>query len=250
VSEAILVLKHVACEGAGSWESYCVEQRRPLHVAELWRGDTVLRPDDYAAILVMGGPMSVHDEDQYPFLRYEKQFLRDAMAKRVPVLGVCLGAQLLANSRGAAVRPNRVREIGFAPIAINGAGSEDPLFAGLGDQVEVFHWHGETFDTPAGGVHLASSALCTHQAFRAGPWAWGLQFHVEIIPAMVAEWLGQYAGELASCGQPAPGDWLIRQSREKAAALQSVARRLFDNFCRACGLNGAVRPRPVLAASV
>lgn len=138
-------------------------------------------PDEVDLLVVMGGPMSVNDEREFPWLVEEKQFVRRILAAGKPVLGICLGAQLIANALGARVYPNRAKEIGWFPI--HGVPSDDPDTFRLPATADVFHWHGETFDLPTGAVHLARSAHCEHQAFQVGRRALGLQFHLETTPA-------------------------------------------------------------------
>jgi GMP synthase-like glutamine amidotransferase len=125
----------------------------------------------------MGGPMSVNDEADHPWLRSEKQALREAIAMDMPVLGVCLGAQLIASALGARVYRNAVKEIGWFPV--QGVQGADSAFAFPSDST-VFHWHGETFDLPHGAIHLARSEACKHQAFLFKRNVMGLQFHLEM----------------------------------------------------------------------
>ena len=174
------ILQHVPFEGIGSMEPWL--RKRAANITstrffEAWTLPDVSRLD---LIIAMGGPMSVNDETELPWLVQEKQFIRAAIQQGVPVLGICLGAQLIASALGARVYAGRQREIGWFDIeAVPHAGGTFafPLTA------TVFHWHGETFDLPAGAVHLARSAACEHQAFQIGTHAIGLQFHLETTPA-------------------------------------------------------------------
>lgn len=131
-------------------------------------------------VIALGGPMSVNDEDALPWLVAEKQFLREAMAAGVAVLGICLGAQLIANALGARVYPNEQKEIGWFPVTGINAGDHCFRFPA---SIEVFHWHGETFALPQGAMHLARSVVCENQAFQIGRNIIGLQFHLETDPA-------------------------------------------------------------------
>lgn len=138
------------------------------------------------ALIFMGGPMSANDD--HPYIQREIQYIRDASERRQMVLGVCLGAQLIAKALGARVHANTVKEIGWAPVTFTQSAQSDPLFAGLHDAEMIFHWHGETFKLPPAAELLASSAACRHQAFRVGNRIYGLQFHLEVTPTMIAEW--------------------------------------------------------------
>ena len=150
------------------------------------------RPPDLgarAALIVMGGPMSANDDSRH--IRRALRLIEQACAANIPVLGVCLGAQLIARTFGARVYANPVKEIGWAPVCWTEAGQRAPLFHGLASPETVFHWHGETFDLPAGAEWLAFSDACRHQAFRLGERVHGLQFHLEVTPEMIADWLRQ-----------------------------------------------------------
>ena len=126
--------------------------------------------------------------DDYPYIQREIQYIRDARERGQMVLGVCLGAQLIAKALGARVHANPVKEIGWAPVTFMPAAANDPLFAGLPEAETIFHWHSETFALPPGAELLASSDACRHQAFRVGNCIYGLQFHLEVTPFMIAEW--------------------------------------------------------------
>ena len=144
--------------------------------------------DGYDALIFLGGPMSVNDD--LPYLAREMEWIRQAVAQRRPVLGICLGAQLIARALGATVRSNAAKEIGWYDLRFTDAAASDPLFQGLSLET-VFHWHGETFDLPPGAELLASSELCRNQAFRLGDGVYGLQFHLEVTPEMIADWCAQ-----------------------------------------------------------
>ncbi len=154
---------------------------------------------DFDFLVLMGGPMSVHDEAQYPWLVEEKNFLKNIVGEdedRIKILGICLGAQLLAETLGAEVFPNRYKEIGWFPIELTKAGQAHPLFQGWPKSLEVFHWHGETFSLPAEAIHLFRSEACENQAFLYEDRILGLQFHLEVTPEIVAELLEKSAEDL------------------------------------------------------
>ncbi|HMJ78625.1 MAG TPA: type 1 glutamine amidotransferase [Iamia sp.] len=151
--------------------------------------------DGLDGLVVMGGPMSARGDDGFPSRRAELALLGAAVEAEVPTLGVCLGAQLLAVAGGGEVEAGPELEVGWGTVVLSDAAAGDPLLAGIGPEVPVLHWHGETFTLPAGAVLLASSARYPHQAFRLGPAAWGLQFHLEVDAAAVARFVAAFGAE-------------------------------------------------------
>jgi len=151
--------------------------------------------DGRDALVVMGGPMGVYDQDRIPFLRDEIDLIRDAVQAGKPVLGVCLGSELLAAALGAKVAPAR-KEIGWYPVTLTDAAADDPLWRGVDRSIRVFHWHGDAFELPPGAVPLASSALTPCQAFRHGRAAYGLLFHMEMDETMVRAMVTTFGDEL------------------------------------------------------
>ncbi|MXY16846.1 MAG: amidotransferase [Acidobacteria bacterium] len=176
----VQVLQHVPFEGPGSMAGWLAARRVEVGVTRLFACDPLPRANEIDGLIAMGGPMSVNDEEKLDWLRPEKQLVRDAVARGIPVLGVCLGAQLMASALGARVYPGLVKEIGWFPI--NGIPNAGPAFEFPAEHL-AFHWHGETFDLPPGAVRLASSAGCDNQAFQVGSCALALQFHLETTPA-------------------------------------------------------------------
>ena len=172
--------QHVPFEGLGSIDDWCRERRIPVTRTRLFAGDTLPATEDYDVLVVMGGPMSVNDEIQFPWLTEEKRHIAAAVDAGKRVLGICLGAQIIAAAGGAAVTPNPQKEIGWFPVVRMDAEPVMPLPADLlPPEVLAFHWHGETFDLPDGAAHLARSRACEHQAFAIGSRVIGLQFHLE-----------------------------------------------------------------------
>lgn len=158
-------------------------------------------PDDAltagdGSLIVLGGPMGAFETDRYPFLGAEIELIRTFLVAERPVLGICLGAQLLAAAAGARVYPGeRGKEIGWAPVQLTEAGVSDPLWMGFPESFDTFHWHGDTFDVPEGAELLARSEGYV-QAFRLGPAAYGVQFHPEVVPAQLESWIRAYRLEL------------------------------------------------------
>lgn len=160
----------------------------PWRLIRLDRGESLPPVSIATAFIVLGGTMSVHDEEAFPFLRPLKSFIRAGVEAGVPCLGICLGGQLLAESLGGRVERTRWGELGSSTVQLAEEGMKDLLFRGLGSPLPVFQWHNDSFDLPPGAVLLASSTICPHQAFRIGSTAWGLQFHPEVTPAIITAW--------------------------------------------------------------
>lgn len=173
-------LQHVAFEGLGSIESWLVEQGYQISCTPFYQSSTLPMVEEIDFLIIMGGPMSVNDEAQYPWLATEKQFVRAFIASGKPVLGICLGAQLIASAMGGRVYPNAEKEIGWFPV--RGVTSGEAGTFVFPAETEVFHWHGETFTLPTGAHRLAQSAVCENQAFQLGANVIGLQFHLETTP--------------------------------------------------------------------
>jgi GMP synthase (glutamine-hydrolysing) len=188
-----------------------------------------------AGLIVMGGPMGVYEQERYPFLKREIAFIGEAIAAKKPVLGICLGAQLIARALGARVFPNRRKEIGWYKVRLTSAGKRDPLFLNSPAQPWVFQWHGDTFTLPKGARLLAASPLCRNQAFRHGSSVYGLQFHLEVDRPMIFNWLAQPGSdaELASLG-PKARRKINNGLAARLPGLSRLATPAFDAFARLC----------------
>ncbi len=219
----VLAFRHVPFEGIGLIAPALERAGIAVEYADLFRDPACPDPAAYHALLFMGGPMSVNDP--LPFIGREIDIIAAAAARRQPVLGVCLGAQLLAKALGARVGPNPAKEIGWYPVHFSPEAASDPLLGGIASPQEIFHWHGETFELPPGAVHLASSPLCRNQAFHVEHFLYGFQFHLEVTPDMIADWCAQdvncgdireltepvdaflHSGRLAGLSQSVFGRW-------------------------------------------
>jgi len=246
-----LVLKHVECEGLGLWEEYCREDGIVLEIVALHRGATLPPPHHFHAVISLGGPMNVYEEEIYPFLKAEDDFIRRVVAEGIPFLGICLGGQLLAKALGGVVTRNGVKEIGWHPIELDQLGQRDPLFAGLPDRLTVLQWHGDTFDIPSGATRLATSEACQNQAFRVGfgGIAYALQFHLEVTPSLVEEWTREYGVELTDLDGLVDARAMVAEARGRCGDLHPLSRRVFKNFCRLVqlrfvGVGSAPPPQP------
>ena len=182
-----LVLQHIACEPPGVFEDVLRERQIELHRVELDEGEPLPDWRDFDAIVAMGGPMSVNDDAELPWLAGEKRTIGEAVRAGLPYWGVCLGVQLLAASLGARVYPGPEPEVGLLPVALTDHGRRDPVFAGFDEALVTLQWHGDTFDLPEGATRLASSPAYANQAFRFER-AYGVQFHLEVSAEMAREW--------------------------------------------------------------
>jgi GMP synthase-like glutamine amidotransferase len=195
-------------------------------------------PTQYSALLAMGGPQHVWHHDRSPYLDDAVEAMRRAVESDVPVLGLCLGGQLLASAMGAEVRRHTSTHIGFYQVLLTDEGWQDPLFAGLPGYQQVFHWHEDTFDIPRGAVQLATNRATQNQAFRYGRRAYGTQYHIELTHAMIDAWLlgppfheeiVKWIGEEGAARAVEDGHRLYSLYREHT-------RTMFENFLRIAGL--------------
>jgi GMP synthase (glutamine-hydrolysing) len=197
-----------------------------VHTVRPLAGQPLPGHEEVAGAVVMGGPMNVDQVDRFPALAAERKWLAEAAGRGMSVLGICLGAQLLARALGAEVRPGEGKEIGFAPVEV--AGAEDPVLGRLAPSTDVLHWHGDVFDLPAGAEHLASSELAENQAFRVGN-AWGVLFHPEADLALVEAWMA--VPEMLDEALEALGDRGTAEiPAQAAAAEQALVARTTPGF--------------------
>lgn len=230
-----LVIKHVVVEGLGIFEQFCDEAGIVIETVELEKGDRFPPTlDGYAALWVMGGPMNVADEADYPWLAEEKALIRKAVQDlHLPYMGICLGAQLLADALGGEVKPMSAPEVGFLPVHLTNAGRNHDLTAGLPEKFNVLQWHGqEVWRLPEGATLLASSPQCQTQAYTVGDSAFGVQFHSEVTDATVDDWtqIPTYRADLEATLGSTGCDDLKQAIATQLPAASSGARILFNNF--------------------
>ena len=219
----VLAFRHGLSENLGLIAGALAQRHISYQYVDLYDGGAAPHVEGAAGLIFMGGPMSVNDH--LPYLRAEEQIILKAFARGIPILGVCLGSQLIAKALGSRVYPNPVKEIGWFPVRFTEAARTDRLFAGLDASETVFHWHGETFDLPQGAELLAWSDACRHQAFRIGN-AYGLQFHLEVTPEMISGWCARDA----NCGDMREIDATIDPYRD-AGGLRELSQRVFGRWC-------------------
>jgi len=229
--KTVLALRHLAFEDLGLLRPV-LEARGFCRFLTLDAGVDELRDVDLDAVdllVVLGGPIGAYDDALYPYLKDELALIRRRLAARRPLLGICLGAQLMARALGAPVRPmaHGRKEIGFAPLTLTDAGRDSAL-APLAPGQPVLHWHGDQFEIPAGCASLAATPLCPHQAFAVEHFALGLQFHLESDPARLEQWLIGHAGELAQARIPL--DALRRDAITHGPALRAALGEVMDRW--------------------
>ena len=223
----IYIFRHISCEGPGYFGEFLNRYQIPSRLIAVDLGDGI--PTSVAGmggLVFMGGPMSVNDP--LPWIEAELKLIRQARQAELPVLGHCMGGQLIAKALGAKVQPNAVKEIGWHEIQQSAKAS--PWLAGLPLSFEAFHWHGETFDIPEGAVHLLESRWCRHQAFAHGRML-ALQFHVEMTEYMVKEWANLYREQLANPGNTIQSyDTMVSDLEMRIKTLQAIAEVIYDRW--------------------
>lgn len=193
-----LVVQPVDICGPGLIKSELEKAGWLLDIRMMERPGSTLPGDltGFNALIIMGGPMNVYEEDDYPYLRQVNWLIKEAIDKDMPVLGACLGGQLVAKALGAPVFRNPVPEIGWYGMRLTAAGIQSPFFKDLPGEFPVFHWHNDTFALPGGASHLAATADCANQAFSYGLRILALQFHLEITPVIIHDWLREWTGDI------------------------------------------------------
>ncbi len=210
-----LILMHAPYEGPGSFGEVLRDGGASVTTVRLYETpDAPLVETEFDLIVSLGGPQDADDVTTHPWLARETEMLARAARDGRKVLGICLGSQILARALGATVRRGSGPEIGFSPIQVSDRGKGDPILAGLKETETVMHWHQDTFDLPEGAVHLASSEFTPNQAFRLGRHAYGLQFHLEVTPELLAEWLENPAVRQQLVDTGGSPEQLLEQSKE------------------------------------
>lgn len=220
-------LQHVDYESLGCIGPALARRGDALSCTRLYADDPLPDPAGIDALIVMGGPMNIYEEDAHPWLRRERSWIAQVIAARRRVLGICLGAQLVADALGAPVTRNAQTEIGWWPVTLNDAGRRSPLLKGLPERFTAFHWHGDTFAIPAGATPLMSSEACAHQAFEHGGRVLALQFHLEVTAADAHRWYGH--------GHPPPAPYVqaadeVLHRYEDFADNNRLMLRLLENW--------------------
>jgi len=225
----IAIFRHARTEGPGYFANYLDSRKLPWRLIALDEGQPVPEnASEFSGLAFMGGPMSVNDD--LPWLRSELRLIRGAAAEGVPVVGHCLGGQLLSKALGGTVSPNAVKEIGWGEVSVE-PGPEARRWLGDIEAFESFHWHSETFTIPPGATRVVRNRWCENQGFVLGPHI-GMQCHVEMTEALVRTWVEGGAAEIAHSRSPAvqSPEEIERDLARRVAALQQVALRIYDRW--------------------
>lgn len=237
----LLVFQHVAAEPLGTLDARIRARGHRIRFHNFQR-DPDAQPsiDRYRGLIVLGGPMNVDEQHRYPHLKTELKAIEAALHQGKPVLGICLGAQLLAHVLGGPVRRHERHEIGWYDLHTTDAGRSDPVLGVLGEQAPVFQWHGRTYGLPRGAVHLARTETCEQQAFRWDHNAYGFQFHLEADAAMIDRWLTipAYREELEAAGLGHDAESIRASTGEAIARMQPLAESVFNGFLDLVGRPG------------
>ena len=225
----VWVIQHTECENLGTIADALEPKGVSPQYVRTFQGESVPDSmDDVQGLIVMGGPMSVYEQPLYPFLRDEMRLMEQALGEGKPVLGVCLGSQLLASVLGGAVAKGRRKEIGWHQVSLLESAAGDPLWAGVETPFMAYHWHGDVFETPEGATSLARSDLTESQAFRYGSNAYGVLFHMEVTEAMVRDMVAEFRGELLEAG--ISGRDIVESAGDYLPDLQRIGRPVFEKW--------------------
>ena len=235
----ILVFKHVAQENLGNIKPSLMAEGFRIRYVNFGR-DPEAQPslDRYQGLIVMGGHMGVYEAELFPHIKVECALIEAALEKNIPVLGICLGAQLLAHTLGSPVRKHKEREMGWCDLEMLKGATNDSLFQGFQPSEKIFQMHGDTFDIPAGAVHLAQSEVCGSQAFRYGEKTYGLQFHLEATQTMISDFLAieKNNADLVRWGGPGLPDQIRADSQKYLPRSLALGQSAFSNFLGSFGL--------------
>jgi GMP synthase (glutamine-hydrolysing) len=234
------VVQHIRCEPPGIFADLLRARGIGIETVELDEGGELPAWRDVDLVVAMGGPMGSCDEADHPWLAGEKQWIAEAVRAGMPYLGVCLGAQLLAASLGAKVSTGPAPEVGVLPVTLTSEGQADPVFSALDESFLALQWHGDTFEVPAGGVHLGSSAAYRNQAFRFGQVAYAIQFHVEVTDHMLNEWqhVPAYRDSATNALGESGFESLARAFGSARSSMAASAITLFNCWLNHCRLTG------------
>jgi GMP synthase (glutamine-hydrolysing) len=226
----ILIIKHIDIEGPGTLGDFLKSKEEPFCIVELGAGAQLpADPKAFKAVVVLGGPMNVDEENLYPFLKPENDFIQRVLKAGIPYLGICLGSQLLAKAAGARVIKSPVKEIGWYQVQLTDNGKKDPLFNGFRENDPIYHWHGDMFQIPSNGQLLASAEGCPHQALKVGKNAYGLQFHVEVTDKSIKEWCDEYC-ETDLPGRMGHAQSMMEDYWKYKKTFDAQAQSLYQNF--------------------
>ncbi|MBI4488477.1 MAG: gamma-glutamyl-gamma-aminobutyrate hydrolase family protein [Deltaproteobacteria bacterium] len=225
----VLAIQHIDCETLGTIADALRAEGLSTQLIQTFKDQPVPGEIGEAlGLIVMGGPMAVYEQDRFPFLRQEIRLIENALQEEKPILGVCLGSQLLAAALGAKVTKGRKKEIGWYPISLTDAAMTDPLWSGMQSPFVAYHWHGDIFELPRAAFSLASSDLTRCQAFRCGDHAYGFLFHMEVTEKIIGQMVETFTDELIE--EDIDGDEIVRQEKDYLPSLQRIGEQVFGRW--------------------
>ncbi|QIZ69261.1 type 1 glutamine amidotransferase [Oxynema aestuarii] len=227
----ILAIQHADCENLGYFETVLRQLKIPFDYLDVSSGETFpLTLNNYTHLIVLGGFMSAYQEREYPWLRYECDLIEYALEREIGIVGICLGAQLIAKVLGASVQKgDRGSEIGWYDVVLTPDAQQDPLLKEFPHQFKALQWHGDTFDLPEKAVRLASSSKYENQAFRYGDRVWGLQFHLEVTEEIIQRWLVNH-NQRHPVPQQIPPYPIQKATSKNLSEFQTMADRFIEQF--------------------
>jgi GMP synthase (glutamine-hydrolysing) len=226
---SLTCFQHIDCEGPGLLREILESKKIKLNLLKPFKGDPL--PEHLGdGLIVLGGPQGVYEEKQYPWMTAELDAIRKCLSLSLPVLGICLGSQMLAHAAGGQVFRGALPEVGWYPISTTTEGRLDPLLLGISSPFEAFHWHGDTFTLPKNSVRLAGSDYYPNQIYKVGLNAYGFQCHLEVTEEMVKNWAAIYAKELTPQGGPIDPKQIENGLSQNAKALGQIAEKVFARW--------------------
>ena len=228
---SVTIIQHIDCETPGIIADCLQSAGIEMHFVRTFNGNPIPSSLDLqAGLIVMGGPMSVYDHGRFPFLLEEQRLIEQALKDDKPVLGICLGSQLMAATLGAEVKRGRQKEIGWYPVSLTESAATDALWQKLPSRFTAYHWHGDIYDLPQGAVSLAASELAPCQGFRYGEKAYGFLFHMEVTEKIIGNMVKKFSGELEAENITASS--IIAKSKDHLQQLQTIGGRVFGRWVK------------------
>lgn len=230
MGKRLLVIQHIAADHLGTFANTFEDMGIDLHVVRLHEKDEVPASiDDYKGLVLLGGSMSAYDDARYDFLAKEEVLIKQAILRKVPTLGVCLGAQLIAKAAGARVFRGPRKEIGWYRVKFSKEAASHRLFKLFGEEAYLFQWHGDTFELPRSALRMAASSLYPNQAFRIGYNVFGIQFHLEANEEIVQEWSTRFENEVNEVSKP---ETIETETELYLPRMKELSREFASSFTR------------------
>ncbi|MEJ2102154.1 MAG: type 1 glutamine amidotransferase [Desulfobacterales bacterium] len=228
---SVTIIQHIYCETPGIIADCLQSAGIDMHFIRIFDGNPIpSNLDTQAGLIVMGGPMSVYDHGRFPFLLEEQRLIEQVLKEDKPLLGICLGSQLIAATLGAEVKSGGQKEIGWYPVSLTASAATDALWKGLPSSFTAYHWHGDVYDLPQGAVSLAASELTPCQGFRYGKKAYGFLFHMEVTEKIIGNMVKEFRGELDA--ESITAESIIATSKGHLEELQTIGGRVFGRWVK------------------